>query len=1121
MTGKQPPRDVPFDEAVDTVVESLLAVGRDRGEQLRRSRIGLGGEAQDDKPDISHLIRKDLRGALLDLRAVEVSAPMNADRFSVGSGYLIGNGLVLTARHVVADASDRCVVRTLEDKHWVAATVVWESADSDAALLRITDSVAGGVTPVRLGRLVGDVRVPCTAIGFLSAELQHGEVGGAQRVERVIGEIDHVSREKPGIPEPLMRMYLQGAAPAPREGGRGSWEGMSGAGVVCGELLVAIVAFGRAGFGGDRLSAIPLAELAAAPGFMDTLRAAGARSVIVEAAEAQGVLERPYEFVPTPADRAAASFLLSARYGVVPFRARPELGQLEAWSCSPVAIDAAVLVGGAGTGKSRVGRQLCANLAADRGWVTGFLALDAPAQQVADVLRSSAPLLVVVDYAETRSDEVMALLEQLTHPGMPSAPRRLLLIARQLGDWWTQLKQRTREPHGQLLLGSALELDLAVTDDTLSGRQSAFREATAAFAAFTGRQAAERRLPDLSDRIFETPLFLYMAALSAATRTADTQGRPTESIRADLLARTLEHEEHYWSETAQALQPPLEVDLHVRRRAVTIATLAAPPLGEREAAALLEVVPDLRDDTGLRHRVARWLHGLYPASGGWIGPLEPDLLGETLVAQTLATEPELARDLLGRADAATATRALTVLTRGSRHYGECRAALGDALDHHLRRLARTAVDVAQQQGDPIGTLLADALERHPDSMLAREILESVPQYTVSLREAAVTAATQALRGVPENSDERAKLLVDRSHRLSQLGRREEALSAINEAVTIYRRLADARPDAFLPDHAASLNNQSNVLNDLGRRGDALAVIGEAVSVYRTLAEARPDAFLPDLAASLNNRANRLRELGRGEDALAGIDEAVTIRRMLADARPDAFLPDLAMSLNNQANVLNDLGRREDALAGIDEAVTIRRMLADARPDAFLPDLAMSLNNQANVLNDHGRREDALAAIDEAVTIRRMLADARPDAFLPDLAMSLNNQATFLSDLGRREDALAVIDEAVSVYRVLAEARPDAFLSNLATSLNNQATVLSAAGRSDDALAAIDAALQLVLTRLEQEHYFLPDAGLRLVQNYVKRCEEADREPDAVTMRRMHAVLVSAGIDASSTSGSSG
>ena len=55
-------------------------------------------------------------------------------------------------------------------------------------------------------------------------------------------------------------------------------------------------------------------------------------------------------------------------------------------------------------------------------------------------------------------------------------------------------------------------------------------------------------------------------------------------------------------------------------------------------------------------------------------------------------------------------------------------------------------------------------------------------------------------------------------RLAGLGRREEALAAIEEAVTIRRELAAARPDAFRPDLAVSLNNLSVRLGEPGAAG---------------------------------------------------------------------------------------------------------------------------------------------------------------------------------------------------------------------------------------------------------------------------------------------------------------
>ena len=66
--------------------------------------------------------------------------------------------------------------------------------------------------------------------------------------------------------------------------------------------------------------------------------------------------------------------------------------------------------------------------------------------------------------------------------------------------------------------------------------------------------------------------------------------------------------------------------------------------------------------------------------------------------------------------------------------------------------------------------------------------------------------------------------------LSALGRREAALQAAEEAVALYRELARARPDAFTPDLAMSLNNLANMLSDLGRREAALQAAEEAAEL---------------------------------------------------------------------------------------------------------------------------------------------------------------------------------------------------------------------------------------------------------------------------------------------------
>ncbi|MCA1697662.1 MAG: serine protease, partial [Actinobacteria bacterium] len=739
---------------------------------------------------------------------VQVFAPLGQDgRGRKGTGYLLGDGLVLTARHVIEGACGPCEVRALGGDGWVAATVLWPGDEhGDGALLRV-DAPVGDAVRVRLGRLAGDTRVACEATGFPWSQLQQRDQGAARRTEHLVGKIDRSSGQEPCVPEWLLTIHVEGSVPKARDQGS-PWAGMSGAGLVCGELLVGVVIVDAARFGPDRLLAVPLTRLVTAAPFADALSEARDEHLVLEAVEAQGVLERPYEPPPPQRARQSSSFLLGARYGVVAFRPRPELDELRTWAYASEDVDVAMLTGQGGVGKTRLARQLAADLA-DEDWITGVLAHDFDRDAAASLTRVDAALLVVIDYAETRAEEVVALLGLLARS---RRPRRLVLIARQLGDWWTQLLGRSGGSAVRELFECALPIELGIAEKTAQARAGAYAQALAAFVRHTGPPAAHAPEPDLSDRLFETLLFVHMAALGALSGGGAGAPGMSGALRGDLLQRTLKREERYWHDSAHALDPPLDIDAHVRRRAVAVATLTTPtttatPADEAQAAALLEVVPDL-DNVAARRRVARWLHGLYRTSSGWIAPLEPDLLGEALVAQIAASAPELVRDLLGRADVATATRVLIVLTRGSRHHDACRIALADGLEQHLHRLANIAVEIAQQLGDPIGMLLAAALERHPDPALARALLDHVPQDTVSLREAAAVATTQALEGATDNQAQRAGLLVSHSNRLRQLGRREDALTAIDEAVGAYRELAAARPDVFLADLAMALNNQS-------------------------------------------------------------------------------------------------------------------------------------------------------------------------------------------------------------------------------------------------------------------------------------------------------------------------
>ena len=77
-----------------------------------------------------------------------------------------------------------------------------------------------------------------------------------------------------------------------------------------------------------------------------------------------------------------------------------------------------------------------------------------------------------------------------------------------------------------------------------------------------------------------------------------------------------------------------------------------------------------------------------------------------------------------------------------------------------------------------------------------------------------------------------------------------------------------------------MNNQSICLADLGRWEEALDAVEQAVAIHRQLARDLPGAFTPGLARSLNNLAATLSELGRDDEATAARVEAGTTMSML-------------------------------------------------------------------------------------------------------------------------------------------------------------------------------------------------------------------------------------------------
>jgi tetratricopeptide (TPR) repeat protein len=295
---------------------------------------------------------------------------------------------------------------------------------------------------------------------------------------------------------------------------------------------------------------------------------------------------------------------------------------------------------------------------------------------------------------------------------------------------------------------------------------------------------------------------------------------------------------------------------------------------------------------------------------------------------------------------------------------------------------------------------------------------------------------------------------------SDTQRLQQAGEAYSESLDVYRKLAQANPEAYLPDVAMTLNNLGLLYRATQRLHEAEEVYAEALGIYRKLAEANPEAYLPYVAGTINNLANLYSDTQRLQHAGEAYAEALGIYRKLAETNPEAYLPDVAMTLNNLGLLYSDTQRLKEADEAYAEALCIRRKLAEANPEAYLPYVATTLNNLANLYSDTQRLQQAGGAYAEALGIYRKLAQANPGAHLPDVAMTLNNLGALYYSTQRQQQAGEAYAEALGIYRKLAETNPEAWLPDVAMTLNNLAILYSDTQRLQQAGEAYSEALSI-------------------------------------------------------------
>jgi hypothetical protein len=981
---------------------------------------------------------------IVELRAGPGAGETTASR---GSGYLISETLVITAKHVVFTAAGsprpEIFVQDIYEVGWNEGTIVWPTHGSDLDIAVIQLSNAN--TTIRLrqktrfGRFTGTESVRCQALGF-PRFLR--DLSGRRDIDHLTGQVNVVGRLRSG----KFNLDLD-ASPSHWAGGRSAWAGLSGAAVFARGLLVGICIEDNPNFGGARLTAMRLDEVASDPEFVRLLDGNG--HIYLESVELSTVLQRPAMLAMSPAQ------LLTAERAVVRFRGRESvLDDLYEWcrddglTTGAGVLSSRLITGPGGQGKSRLAYELVRRMQGI-GWAAGAVDPTADTELLAPLGNLNVPALLIVDYAEGRSEQVINLL-RIAAQGSSRSPVRLLMLARSgmEANWWNDRFLVA----GEQSLEKAEIVPLTTLESHNAGRLDAFTEAIEDFsialraiypAANWEEISHTIRRPDLPDARFSTVLSLHLSALVLLLQSGpEPVDESSRTAPEDVLLR---HEQRYWAKTISSWVSPLQDE--TLRRVVMAATLCGAST-RSEAVATVSRVPGLRHDTSedTRIGVARWLQALYPSPWRerfW-GTLQPDLIAEHLFRDIVAEDsgdgvPYEQRFFSLMLEGASQDQLSLALDLAGRA-----AIAGDAICEELALLilrdpagmAQAVVRAITRSVQP--SALLSVLRTSASTMpvdQCRTILDLIPEDAAVLADLAIELAQHDVTKLrdeaainPEAKRELFYAVKTLASRLQAKGRNREAFLVINNALELLQDLVDLKSIFVEPEHAHSRRLSIMDRVDLLMQMDIIAGrIGALVENRVTFAHApvellqiivdacletdHPEyanVFLPKLALSLMNLATTLSAVERYSASYDAANRAASIYRRLA-ASDAEYLPMLASMLTLLHLAQSEIGQPDASLKS--EAVSIFRKLAVADNDVPMEQKIRSLSMLTNLMDG----DEALSSTISLVQLYRDLAATAPGTYFAELGKWLVKLARAYLAADGTSEALSAIAEAHALY----------------------------------------------------------------------------------------------------------
>ena len=304
-----------------------------------------------------------------------------------------------------------------------------------------------------------------------------------------------------------------------------------------------------------------------------------------------------------------------------------------------------------------------------------------------------------------------------------------------------------------------------------------------------------------------------------------------------------------------------------------------------------------------------------------------------------------------------------------------------------------------------------------------------------------------------NADDLAMSLRRLSAVQNALFRHSDALASIEEASSLFRDLGEAR-QGKLADY---LNDKSSILRSLGRPQEALVVLRDAIGLRRRLFLSSPPVHRYDLCLGLDHLSIQLQELGYADEALGVISEAIEHAQIGGHSgRWSRIHTGL---LVRGSFCLSLLGAHDEAVQLVETALLNYEL--ETRHDRDLDEkLAMAHQHHATLMDRLGRQSDAVAAARAAVVHARRLDPNGRTGGVFALAHCLNSLGITLIQENQDAEADCLLREAIGHYRVLVSRTPELHRCELACALSNHGAVLDRLHRDGDACSALSEAVAL-------------------------------------------------------------